>query len=93
MKDISPSTRFVKVLALHMANKRRAYLKGFFYTAFSLHSARHNLFTHLGPVWDVFARECRTKILEELAERGLIEKVERFILGDDKLNKVVDQAS
>ncbi len=76
-----------------MANKRWAYLKGFLYIAFRLRSACHNLVTNLGPVWDVFARECGTKVLEELAECRLIEKVEHFVLGDDKLDEVVNQAS
>jgi len=73
-----------------MANRHQAYLKGFFYIVFSLHSTYHDLITNLGPVWDVFARKCGTKILEELAECGLIEKVESFILGDDKLDQVID---
>ena len=43
-------------------------------------------------VGDVSASKCWTKIMQELSERRLVEEVECFVLGDNKLDQMVDQA-
>ena len=51
-----------------------------------------DLFTKLGPVWDVLVSECGMKVKDKSVERGLVDQVECFVLRHNKLNEVLDQA-